>query len=358
MNNALVKKEEFRWSFRKKGTQVLNICKHMLLVYGFAALMTGAATEAQANPTGGTVVSNAVTMAIGTAAGTTCSDPTNALEGPLVAGKTVGLIAPYRVTYNVDVVVPTPVNDSGDYLINALLKPSASPYFFFSLVSLPPPGTCTVYAVDGNLALNVTPPGVATAGQYLDGGIPSVGGAGPIVPLSPSDVWPFYNVTLGGNNAAISSSPLVFSPPSPVSVSMPGGKDVGSLSVSVPNPGSFQWTNGTSLTTVNHTQPLTVNWTTSGLSNATMLVGGENFNTPNNVSDRFLCAVNATAGTFTVPTWAMANIPVTPSTETQPYGDVFLYSLPYAAPATFTASGLDSGFALFGTQVVQYVVWQ
>ena len=61
MTNKIIKKEEFRWSFMKKGTQVLNICTRMLLLYGFAAaLMT--ATEAQANPTGGTVVGGSATI--------------------------------------------------------------------------------------------------------------------------------------------------------------------------------------------------------------------------------------------------------------------------------------------------------
>jgi len=59
-NDKLVQKEEFRWSFRKKGSQVFNICKHLLFLMGFATSF--ASTAAIANPTGGTVVSGAVTI--------------------------------------------------------------------------------------------------------------------------------------------------------------------------------------------------------------------------------------------------------------------------------------------------------
>ena len=63
MTNHIIKKEEFRWSFRKKGTQVLNICTHLLFLYGFAtALMMGTSTAAFANPTGGVVAGGAATI--------------------------------------------------------------------------------------------------------------------------------------------------------------------------------------------------------------------------------------------------------------------------------------------------------
>ncbi len=61
MNNAIFKKEEFRWSFRKKGTQVLNICTRLLLLFGFTSFM-GISTPALANPTGGTVVGGSATI--------------------------------------------------------------------------------------------------------------------------------------------------------------------------------------------------------------------------------------------------------------------------------------------------------
>ena len=63
MTNQLVKKQEFRWSYQKKGTQVLNICTRMLLLYGFAiGLMTSTSSIAFANPTDGVVTGGAATI--------------------------------------------------------------------------------------------------------------------------------------------------------------------------------------------------------------------------------------------------------------------------------------------------------
>jgi filamentous hemagglutinin family protein len=59
MNSAkmqIIKKEEFRWSFRKKGKNVMNICTHLLFLgsVGFA-LMAGTSSLAFANPMDGVV---------------------------------------------------------------------------------------------------------------------------------------------------------------------------------------------------------------------------------------------------------------------------------------------------------------
>ncbi len=62
MTNLFIKKEEFRWSFQKKGKHVLNICTRLLFMAGVTALIAGSPTAAQANPTGGTVVGGAATI--------------------------------------------------------------------------------------------------------------------------------------------------------------------------------------------------------------------------------------------------------------------------------------------------------
>ncbi len=62
MTNPLIKKEEFRWSFQKKGKQVFNICTRLLFVAGLASLTTGVPKAALANPTGGTIVGGTATI--------------------------------------------------------------------------------------------------------------------------------------------------------------------------------------------------------------------------------------------------------------------------------------------------------
>lgn len=55
-------KEEFRWSYRKKGKHVLNMCAH--LVYGLAigGFLLAGTGEALANPTGGSVKAGSATI--------------------------------------------------------------------------------------------------------------------------------------------------------------------------------------------------------------------------------------------------------------------------------------------------------
>lgn len=54
---------QFRWSLRKKGKQIFNICQQVLLLGGFAAaLVMGGAIPAFANPTGGVVVGGSATI--------------------------------------------------------------------------------------------------------------------------------------------------------------------------------------------------------------------------------------------------------------------------------------------------------
>lgn len=53
-------KQEFRWSIRKKGKHILNMCQ--CLVFAIALSTVLSATEAEANPTGGNVVAGAASI--------------------------------------------------------------------------------------------------------------------------------------------------------------------------------------------------------------------------------------------------------------------------------------------------------
>jgi hypothetical protein len=83
---------------------------------------------------------------------------------------------------------------------------------------------------------------------------------------------------------------------------------VGPFSASVTFPVSFTVTNWDSLTSVDRTKPLTVNWTGSGFDqvfiqvNATQIVG------MNQRITTLDCKVPAGAGTYTVPAAALAGL--------------------------------------------------
>jgi hypothetical protein len=239
--------------------------------------------------TAGTTVSNAVTMAIAAQPGVACSDAFNALEQPFIAGQSAGIVALERLNQTVNVIVPTASQTLSDYVSAAMLRASSDPFFFQPLFALPPQGTCTTYAADGNLLTSLNLPAEFANNQFagaqlLDAGnsLSVSNGSSVSVPYTVPPVA--YEKLLGGSDRAYFTAPLFFNPPGAVLVSGSGGADVGPFSVSVPTTASLQWTNQTSLQTVSRSQPLTVTWTAGSSSGGTVLIAGGNFDTPNRAS--------------------------------------------------------------------------
>jgi hypothetical protein len=85
----------------------------------------------------------------------------------------------------------------------------------------------------------------------------------------------------------------------------PGGTQVDAFTATVTVPSSFTVTNWSSLSLVNRTQPLTVNWTGSGFDQILIYIQGP----PVALS----CTVPASSGTYTIPTAALAYLPATSS---------------------------------------------
>jgi hypothetical protein len=314
--------------------------------------------------TGGANVSNAVTMAISAQPGTACSDAFNAVEQPLISGQSIGIVTLQRVNQMVNVIVPTPANLQSDWIAAGMFQTKSNPFFFQPMFALPPQGTCTTYAGDSNVLSTLNFPaefsGSTFAGaQLLDAGasLSVSNGASQSVPAVtvPAEN---YEQLLGGSVSPDSSAPLFFNPPSAVTVSASGGANVGAFSVSIPTSGSVQWTNQNSLSNVSRSSPLTVNWTAPASSAATVLIAGGNFDTPNSASAIFMCTAAASTGTFTVPTWALANIPATPGHAVLANGQVLLALAPLSTPTSFSATGLNSGLGLFIDWLSQSVIWQ
>ena len=90
-----------------------------------------------------------------------------------------------------------------------------------------------------------------------------------------------------------------------------GGADVAAFSVTQTVPPSFDVTNLSSLTTINRSQPTTVNWTGGGSGSVVITVQTLKYNsTFTNANEAFVaCTVPASAGTFTIPSAALAYLP-------------------------------------------------
>jgi hypothetical protein len=85
-----------------------------------------------------------------------------------------------------------------------------------------------------------------------------------------------------------------------------GGSQVGPFTATAKFPTSFTVTNMSSLTTVNRSQPLTINWTGSGFDTVEIQINTttETSTTVNGLG--LNCAVPASLGTYTIPAAALA----------------------------------------------------
>jgi uncharacterized protein (TIGR03437 family) len=143
------------------------------------------------------------------------------------------------------------------------------------------------------------------------------GGKEPSAPDSTLDAG--TTLTLTGPNTSItltkSAQPLgpfysgsisSITPGGTYTLSGTGGSQVGPFTIAAQFPISFTVTNMRSLTTVNRTQPLTINWTGSGFDTVEIQINTttETSTTVNGLG--LNCAVPASLGTYTIPAAALA----------------------------------------------------
>ncbi len=123
-------------------------------------------------------------------------------------------------------------------------------------------------------------------------------------------------------------------------ISGSGGQDVPLFSASLNVTSSLSWTNKSSLTTVDRTEPLTFTW--SGGSNpGYVLIGGSVHMIGENTA--FLCVEDAQKGTFTVPSFVLSALP--PADASDAY--FFIAPHPFSNPVSII--GLDLAYIANGS---------
>jgi len=161
-------------------------------------------------------------------------------------------------------------------------------------------GPCNITKLDWSLT--GTDPLLATA--LLDAGQIEI--SGPNVPTTPltkttTPIGPAYglqfpNGTLQGGTYTLTGA---------------GGTQVDSFSVSGTMPTNFTVTNLSSITSINRSQPLTVNWTGSGFPDVNIIAGSLVTSASGIESVSVSCIVPASPATFSVPTAALAYLDAT-----------------------------------------------
>ncbi len=286
--------------------------------------------------TNGAVVSNAVTISI-SASGLPCADAFNPASNAALAGGNIGLALPQRI-------VVSPGSITTDWVHGVLQRTSADGTFFNPALSLPPLGSCTVFATDQAWFDLFTP----RSGGLDAGGAVTVTSAGSSVNLSAGSTF----------QGLLGKTPTLFyTGTAPFGVSLPGGADIGAVSGNFSMPPPLTWTNQDTIGAVNRSQPLGVSWTGADGDQNVVIILGRSRDEPHNVSGAFICAAAASDGAFTIPQYVLGSLPVSvPGAVSAPAAELALGVAAYPNPAPLSGTGLDAGFIIPSVFLLKTVV--
>ena len=307
---------------------------------------------------GGSVVSNTVTVAIDPN-GAPCTDPANSLGAMFRAG---GRFGAALLSHENDQMTINGVAQSFS-VENAALslrQETGGVWAFNPYVSFPPVGTCTAYGIAGVFPALNDLPGIAATVKDLNGGA-SVSLTGPsgTASLAQTGTSAALYAGLLATSQSLTGIPTSFFVNGATNnLAGTGGADVGAFTAGIPASAGPSWTNSVSAATVTRASGFTVTWSNAPASANVISIIGFNVDPANNVSGGFQCLANPAAGSFTVPALALANVPATPSGLPVVRGWISIGAAQLASPATFTATGLDKGIAIFGNSTQQTVVYQ
>jgi len=212
-------------------------------------------------------------------------------------------------------------------------------------------GACTVTKVQGS-GFNI--PNV-TFGT-LDAGA-SIGISGP------KGNGTLAKSTAGGFISYDATLPANYLDPGSFTMNIPGGPDVGAFTITAPMPATINWTNRTSLTTVNRAGGVTFTWT-GGDANGVVTLDGSSITTTGGITFAgFSCTAKASDGQFTVPASVLNQLP---ATAAQTIGGITLYTTLGTLSITSTGAqtragsvtGLDYATFSGGSSVSQSTIFQ
>jgi uncharacterized protein (TIGR03437 family) len=307
--------------------------------------------------TGGTTISNFVTMAIEPTPGVCTTDVLPQVTSSFVQGKRIAEALATRTVTRQDVGVLAPVDITSDYHVDFAFQPDPGQFPFNPAIAFPPSGTCTAYAHPGDM-LNGSPlPGMATTTMPLDMGAPFLlTGPNGSKTLSAG----FFGAQAGYLGGSISNNILsssLFLDPGSYTLQGFGGADVGPFSTSFTIPQPLTWTNRLQTNVVNRTQPLTISWS-GGDSGQVVAMLGFGDDLPSNSSAVFVCIAPPGATSFTVPTDMLSILPATRLNPLQSNDVIYLMALSGSSLKSIAAKGLDVGLTSFYSIIGKTVVWQ
>jgi uncharacterized protein (TIGR03437 family) len=319
----------------------------------------------------GTIISNFVTMAIGT--GGVCSDPAGIgtgltpeqltllqQKGSVAFGSIVlDRIATPGMTISVGgqtITIGGSTTDSGSgvferYTFQQFTQATGG-------TSVSTFGACTVYTYTGQTA-SVTDPVVPVG---LDAGsaitVTGPGGAKTLTPVTNSTGS--YYASLGGASGA----PLFLNAGTYTISNGTGGRDVGPFTTSITLPPALTWTNASSVSTVVRANGQLITWTGGDPAGSVEITGSNALATNNGssiVAAAFVCVAQDSAGQFTIPAPVLLSLPQSTAGSIGTSSSFSIGSLGVGAVSavkSFIASGLDFAYLSSFSSSSQTVTYQ
>lgn len=306
------------------------------------------------------VPSNTTTMPVASGSGRTCSDPNGLsntdLQTLLDKGTfSLGFLNISRSTTTTPGITVGPITLPGqttqdESAFGTFARYNAAAYAAninqFSSTSF---GSCIVniFRASGIPA----PIGVT----FLDAG-PSINLTGPSGSRQLMKQQGLYFATLNtGNQSFIPAAGGTFT-----FNNASGGADVGGFNVPVDVGVPLVWTNMDQIpTNIPRSQGLTVNWS-GGAQNSYVVISGSSVVTNPTLVGIFTCTERVGAGTFTVPSYVLSQLPSSSGTSvggvTIPNGSLSVGNS--SNPVKFTAPGLDQAYASWSTTSGKSVNYQ
>jgi uncharacterized protein (TIGR03437 family) len=136
-----------------------------------------------------------------------------------------------------------------------------------------------------------------------------------------------------------------------------GGSGVGAFSanVAIGTGGILNWTNESSITTINRANGVTVNWSGAGENTFVVVSGWSAQQQAPFSAAQFYCSVPASAGTFTVPPYVLLALPAGGNGQI-PGNSLHVSQVTLGLP--FTATQLDSGIIVSAVTYINSVTYQ
>jgi len=183
---------------------------------------------------------------------------------------------------------------------------------------------------------------------------------------SPTNCAPYLLSATGWQTPGWTWSPT----PGTLTVSAPGGSDVGAFSIALPIPSadaSFKWNQAAVGTNISRSNPLTITWTggdTNGYVDITLISSTfQSGQIPSPTTPGILaeCIAPNSAGSFTVPVYVLQSLPSNAGSNTLvPPGELLVgpVGAPVSLPAGQLPSGLDAAYIFYHYIAGSNVTWQ